>query len=82
MESSGKLTLKGLQVVWDGTIKPVKGKKVVQPAPEQLDREDDPAEKVANWFKDLFNICGKTSCCNSQKTHPYYDNKTWTTREQ
>ena len=27
MESSGKLTLKGLQVVWDGTIKPVKGKK-------------------------------------------------------
>ena len=36
---------------------------------------DGPIDKVANWFKDIFNVCGKTSCCTSK--NPYYDKKTW-----
>lgn len=36
---------------------------------------DGPIDKVANWFKDIFNVCGKSSCCSSK--NPYYDKKTW-----
>jgi len=36
---------------------------------------DSVTEKVANWFKDIFNVCGNSSCCGSKQ--PYYDNKTW-----
>ena len=32
-------------------------------------------EKVANWFKDIFNVCGNSGCCGSK--NPYYDKKSW-----
>ena len=54
----------------------------MKPAKKQIqnpglqEQSDTPIEKVGNWFKDLFNVCGKTSCCNSNK-NPYHDNKTW-----
>ena len=35
-------------------------------------RANEPVvEKVANWFKDIFNVCGNSSCCGSK--NPYHD---------
>ena len=40
--------------------------------------DETPTEAVANWFKNIFNFCGKSSCCTSN--NPYYDSKTWNDR--
>ena len=32
-------------------------------------------EGIANWFKDVLNVCGNSGCCASK--NPYYDEKTW-----
>jgi hypothetical protein len=39
-------------------------------------RANEPViEKVANWFKDIFNVCGNSSCCGSK--NPYHDKQVW-----
>lgn len=50
------------------------------PIPEQEDKEQiendlTGMDKVANWFKNVFTVCGNSSCCASK--NPQYDNKTW-----
>ena len=44
--------------------------------PDQIEVVNDtPTEKVANWFKGIFNVCGNTSCMGNK--NPYQDKKTW-----
>lgn len=38
---------------------------------ESVRANETPVEKVANWFKDIFNVCGNSSCCGSK--NPYHD---------
>ena len=54
-------------------VRPIEEK---QP-PQYVDprAQDTATENVANWFKGVFNICGRSSCCTSKQ--PYYDSKTW-----
>lgn len=42
---------------------------------ESIRANETPVEKVANWFKDIFNVCGNSSCCGSK--NPYHDKQVW-----
>lgn len=42
---------------------------------ESVRANETPVEKVANWFKDIFNVCGNSSCCGSK--NPYHDKQVW-----
>ena len=42
---------------------------------DTLNQNETVTEKVANWFKDIFNVCGNSGCCGSK--NPYYDKKSW-----
>ena len=58
--------------------KPIAHEPIPEPGPEESkNNEDDTSvvDKVAIWFKDIFNVCGKSSCCAS--SNPYYDKKSW-----
>ena len=54
----------------------IRSKKSIKPMyePEPIKTNDTVTEKVANWFKDAFNVCGNSSCCGGNK-NPYYDDK-------
>lgn len=41
----------------------------------KMRRDENGVDKVANWFKNIFNVCGNSSCCGS--SNPYYDKKSW-----
>ena len=57
--------------------KPLANEPIPEPGPEEGKEEDETpvVDKVASWFKDLFNVCGNSSCCAS--SNPYYDKKSW-----
>jgi hypothetical protein len=57
--------------------KPIMNEPIPEPGPEEGKETDDATvvDKVALWFKDIFNVCGRSSCCNS--SNPYYDKKSW-----
>ena len=42
---------------------------------DTINQNETVTEKVANWFKDIFNVCGNSGCCGSK--NPYYDKKSW-----
>ena len=52
-------------------LKPIEKVNVAQQVPE----EDSVVDSVANWFKNIFNVCGNSSCCTTK--NPYYDGKSW-----
>ena len=56
------------------TIRSKKSKRPIS-EPEPIKVNDTVVEKVANWFKDAFNVCGNSSCCGGK--NPYYDDKQW-----
>ena len=54
-----------------GEVKPISERETM----ESVRANETPVEKVANWFKDIFNVCGNSSCCGSK--NPYHDKQVW-----
>jgi hypothetical protein len=52
-------------------IKPISERETM----ESVRANETPIEKVANWFKDIFNVCGNSSCCGSK--NPYHEKQVW-----